>query len=420
MADGSSLMRLGLKFLFSLNRHRIIHEIGEGINHSGSVLLDEQKRLVRDVDPHMNTHFLRALLFLMTLVSSAQAVESFGLTVGKNGALLLEGKPFRGVGINFAEPLLRYLVNPDDPSVAAGFATCKKYEIPFVRLIGSGWSGPGMKLYEEDREEYFCRLDKVVEVAEQNEVGIILSLFWTPWPAEVNGEKRLAAWIDPVQKTHQTMSQYVKEVVERYRGSRAVWGWEYGNEVNLLMDLPNRKDFDILPEHEFTHARMREIYVAFGKEVRRFDPHRWIDTGASLPRPSSWHQIQEDSWTEDSLQQMAEILAADNPHPINAVSVHCYEPHDLVRLSTAAKVAKKLKKPLFVGEFGVAGPRNATTEKQFRDQLTALDREQVPLAAVWELDPSAADRLKWSIREDNDRVYMLDLVRNLNRKWRSE
>jgi hypothetical protein len=43
---GSSLMRLGLKHLLTLDLHRVIHERGKGRGHGSWAVLDEQGREV--------------------------------------------------------------------------------------------------------------------------------------------------------------------------------------------------------------------------------------------------------------------------------------------------------------------------------------------------------------------------------------
>ena len=53
-----------------------------------------------------------------------------------------------------------------------------------------------------------------------------------------------------------------------------------------------------------------------------------ISTGNSIPRPSAWHQMHEGTWTKDSPEQFAEMLARDNPDPVDTISVHVYEAAD--------------------------------------------------------------------------------------------
>ena len=43
---------------------------------------------------------------------------------------------------------------------------------------------------------------------------------------------------NPDSKSLAFIRRYTQEVVERYRNSPAIWGWEFGNEYNLDADLP--------------------------------------------------------------------------------------------------------------------------------------------------------------------------------------
>jgi hypothetical protein len=161
---------------------------------------------------------------------------------------------------------------------------------------------------------------------------------------------------------------------------------------------------------------VRTAFVEFAREVRRHDPHRIITTGNSFPRPSAWHQWQEKSWTKDTPEQWAKMLAADNPDPVNAISVHAYG-SDVDRIATAARIALRLKKPLFVGEFGVPGPRNAENEKDYVQILAAIENASVPLAALWVFDFGAQG--EFSVTAANDRRYQLEAIQAANQHIRA-
>ncbi|MBM4040246.1 MAG: hypothetical protein FJ290_17205, partial [Planctomycetes bacterium] len=48
--------------------------------------------------------------------------KALGLTVARDGTLLHEGKPFRGIGVNYFDAFYRTLRNPADVSYREGFA----------------------------------------------------------------------------------------------------------------------------------------------------------------------------------------------------------------------------------------------------------------------------------------------------------
>ena len=111
----------------------------------------------------------------------------------KNGVVMREGKPYRGIGANYFSLLSRVLKNPDDDSSLKNLAALGNAGIPFVRFMGGDFWPIEMKLYQEDKDEYFRRFDKVVRAAEKANVGLIPSLFWhvstiadfSPWAREL-------------------------------------------------------------------------------------------------------------------------------------------------------------------------------------------------------------------------------------------
>ena len=139
-------------------------------------------------------------------------------------------------------------------------------------------------------------MDQVVKCAETNHIGLIPSLFWhLGTVAELMGEEpsRLG---DPNSKSIAYIKQYTTEMVQRYNGSPAIWGWEFGNEANLGVDLPRRsgreapaEDRSEAPPVRLATAQLRNAYMAFARAVRRIDPWRTIDSGTSIPRPAGWH-----------------------------------------------------------------------------------------------------------------------------------
>lgn len=355
-----------------------------------------------------------AVLLSLVGLATAQGPTVVGLTAGPEGTVLKDGKPFRGIGVNYIEPFLRLLDDPTDMSCEQGFATLHRYSIPFVRMVGSGWGGAGMALYRTDPAEYFRRLDRVIAAAERHQVGIIFSMFWTHWPLELAGERGLHLWNTPGTASHTLMCRYIQEVVERYRSSPAIWVWEFGNELNLSVDLPNAAEFGIQPEDRFTHAEMRKLLVEFATQVRRHDPTRLIDSGGTAPRASAWHQMTELSWTPDSPEDWCRMLMDDTPDPLNLVSVHSYGEDDLALMPLIAVTAKRMGKPLLIGEFGVPGPRDESSERLFRAQLAAIEENGVALAAAWEFDTRI--RSEWNIVEGGDRGYMLEAIREANQR----
>jgi hypothetical protein len=76
------------------------------------------------------------------------------------------------------------------------------------------------------------------------------------------------------------------------------------------------------------------------------------------------------------------------------------------------QAANSIKKPLFIGEFGVPGT-GPDVEKKFRRVLRIIEESPVPLAALWVFDlPS--QNADYNIIADNARSYQLREVAEAN------
>ena len=161
----------------------------------------------------------------------------------REGRLWQEGKPLRAIGVNYCDLFQELLGNPESERTLRGLRFLGERKIPFVRFWACGFWPSDWQLYLTDKEEYFRRLDRVVRAAEEANVGLVPSLFWRFQTLPNVAGEFTDAWADPASKTRTMMAAYTREVVTRYRESPAIWGWEFANEVNLAVDLPNGMNF---------------------------------------------------------------------------------------------------------------------------------------------------------------------------------
>jgi hypothetical protein len=367
------------------------------------------------------------------------AAASYGLSV-EHGVLMRSGEAYRGIGVNYFDLFSRTLKDPSDKSYDDKLKQLSEAEIPFARFMCCGFWPINWSLYLQDKEAYFKLLDGVVGSAERHNVGLIPSLFWyVPAVPDIVGEP-MDQLGNQESKTYQFIRSYTGQVVSRYKDSPAIWGWEFGNEFNLKVDLPNasRHRPPVWPRlktahkrtarDEFSSEHMLLAYKVFAETVRKHDQYRILITGNSVPRLSAFHNTNHNNWTADTPEEFGQILLRDNPAPFNVLSVHLY-PRKADKypagansleglISAIQKVSSVAKKPLFVGEFGVPVMPDIDAEKRkFEQLLASLIKQEVPLAALWVYDYSRMEN-QWNTTFNNRRIYMLEMIAKANKQTR--
>jgi hypothetical protein len=199
-----------------------------------------------------------------------------------------------------------------------------------------------------------------------------------------------------------------------------------------MADLPNAAQFRKpggTERDDLTARAMVVMLAEFAKEVRRHDACRPVIAGHSHPRPAAWHNTAKKSWKSDSREQTLEIIRRDNPAPLDTVAIHLYGDRSTIKELAAwatdhaeyacavRDLARKLRRPVFVGEFGLpAGDDLAATRAGFEHLLAAMEAAEVDLAAFWVFDLKDQNTT-WNVTFDNERAYMLKMTAEANRRW---
>jgi hypothetical protein len=382
-----------------------------------------------------------ALILLSAILAPGREstrTTTHGLVV-RGGKVLLDGRPFEGVGANYFSLFSRLLADPNDNSSLSNLAALAQADIPFVRFMCGGYWPSEQRLYLEHSGAFFQSLDRVVRAAEESRVGLVPSLFWhLSTVVDLAGEP-MQALGNSESKSIALIRHYTEDVVNRYKNSPAIWAWEFGNESALSADLPNAREQrpPIVPElgtpisrsehDDLSSIQLHVAYQAFAETVHRLDPARIVMSGNALPRSSAWHNTHEKNWTTDTVKQFQEILAQDNPDPMAVISAHIYHspayPGDAAGIeeivALAAESARKAGKPLFLGEFGAERQLGSSEQQKiiFAQFLAAIEKNHVPLSAFWVFDLPAMEN-DWNVSFKNDRSYMLDLVSQANARLR--
>jgi len=341
-----------------------------------------------------------------------------------NGVLQLDGRPFSTHGVNNWDVFNRSLGGRDDDlSGIAGFAGLKEKGIRVARISLSGrWATPQeLGMFWTDREEYFRLLDRVVDAAEENGVGLVFCMMWWHWALSDLAGEHLDQWAVPHSVTRQMMREFTTEVVERYKDSLTVWVWELGNEWNLDMDLPNGTQH--LPPTDpkrgcpptrdpvrdlWTTDIARPAMIEFANLVRSLDPIRPISTGHAISRPAQWNMYHFRTWTTDTEAQQREIALYHTPDPFDMLSVHTYHDEHL-RLQTFREASDSRRLILFAGEHGDTDSNPDTS--RYIERLAA-NKQFSPLSLVWQYN-AVNQSDPWTITLGNGRTWMLDVLNNV-------
>jgi hypothetical protein len=405
--------------------------------------------------------FTVLLLVILLACSSDISQEKHGLYV-ENGTLMKDNQPYFGIGANYFDLFYRSIRDVSDTSHIEGLTRLAEAGIPFVRFSAGGFWPIDWKLYQDDKEKYFELFDDLVELAEELEIGLIPSLFWHFQAiADLNGET-MDQFMNDQSKTVGFIKQYTGELVQRYNNSPALWGWEFGNEFSLFIDIPPiggtipgvsrtlgtpaARDSvrDVL-----VSGCMYNAYDEFAKTIREHDQVRAIFTGGSEPRAWAFNNAAGNPWVKDTEDQTRAMLLRYNSDPINTLTIRGYwnlknsfdniaideytpaniHANEIMGLSFAEYIPYAMKwseetgKPLFVGEWGASQGwltegktwNTMNVKDAFQERLDAIVDNRVPLSAFWVYDLKGQNGT-WNITFDNERAYMIDMVLEANKK----
>ncbi len=387
------------------------------------------------------------LLLVLCLSSVPPAEAALGLTRGPGLTLLLDGKPWRGMGFNYWDCFQRVLKDPKNNTYEHGFEVLHNQGIPVVRFMAGSMFPKYQRLYLDNKEEYFRRLDAVVAAAAKNHVGLIPSLNWWRYTIPDLVGEHADQWGNPNSKSVALLRAYTTDVVSRYRNNPVIWGWEFGNEWDSYSDLPNAahvmttlkqpKVFPSLgtpatrtPEDYPRFAQAVVAYAEFAKIVRKLDSDRIIESGQSILRENLWHFIHEKSFANDTPEQLVEMIRFTTPDPMDVVSAHCYKDPigngrrrtEMERLDGFVAAAATVGKPVMVGEFQHPNdyvPDSPEAKQVMADFLDRLARLKVPLALVWNYDLPSQENTH-NVTETNRRAWVFPMVREYNARVAKE
>ncbi len=365
------------------------------------------------------------------------------LKVSADGIFMRDGKEYHGIGVNYFNAFYRTVLNSTDKTYEAGLKYLGENKIPFIRFSANGFWPNELKLYQTNKTRYFTLLDEFVKSAETNGVGLIPSLFWFYAAVPDLMGEHLNQWGNPNSKTIEFMRTYTSEMVQRYKNSPAIWGWEFSNEVNLYLSFTGQKNPSlpgVSPTQGTPVQRTSEDVIdteiygyalkEFSATIRKIDAERPIFSGNSIASPDMYHRYKYQNTTPDSSTDFTSLLDVQNPASLGTLTLHTYPDIEFKYFSDvkcdfsqiiqeAMRSSKELKRPLFIGEFGASKLLGTETEAQkFYQVLKAIIDNKVQLSALWVFDFSYQDA-DWNITPTNSRKYQLEEIVKANTQLKS-
>lgn len=387
--------------------------------------------------------------------------HTLGLTVDKDGTMLLAGKPYYGFGVNSFTMAIRYIEGAGRQMYRDQFEILKKYDIPFVRINFGGYWPDYYWNFDYNSETILRQLRDVVECAEEYNIGLICSLMWYDGAISYYVGEHRSDMGNPNSATVKYAKNYVATIVKEFKDSPAIWAWEIGNEYNLGADLCDPTFRSKLPNGPctpyapsgfdfYTSKELRSFYTEIGNTIRKYDKTRMITTGDGDMRNASLSlrdaaqkmnpatHLWTEQWTQDTPDDFYKMCAYFTPDPLNTISFHLQHAQQdgngrasfLLTLDrfrtkvstlkyfqeyvTAARLAKK---GLFFGEMGdmmyMEGDKDAINV--FRNVTDWIVQAEIQMAATWQFSnndlkatDSGIDGQKLRILQEKNKNYKKD------------
>lgn len=286
--------------------------------------------------------------------------------------------------------------------------------VTYLRISATGFAPsafghPGdMDLWITDPNLYWAHMDELMNDMEAMGMRGVFTFVWnsSQFPA-MAGETVHDLLTSPQSRSYQMVERFVSEFIQRYKDRKAVFFYELTNELNLSADLDiESRCYRTQPQplcevkSNFTTSEMVGFAQRLAKFIRGLDPSRPISSGFSVPRSAAEHLRAKPEWvtgkadfTPDSVTQLENNLRDINVD-IDLISVHLYPTKDNARfgiyelrntaiLDIIKKIADKLGKQLFVGEFGDSEIQDGSRDSYTVQMIERIQELKVPYSAVW-------------------------------------
>ena len=368
------------------------------------------------------------ILMLGCAVYADPAASEPGLLTRTGNELMIDGKPFRAVGVNKFDLLRQFVMGGEEREkaeraieqiAAAGFRVVRIAGCMFYPKEMNAWAG----------EDYWKRIDDMFAALRKAGLKAIPCLVWNTYLfPDIAHETLREMLTNRDSKSRQYVDFYISQFVERYKNEPSVLFWELWSELNLGADLESARPYGFyhlnVPAEGAPPVRVRtdnystDQMIPFLRElaqlVRSIDPKHLISSGHSIPRPSAQHLRlagTKGDWTMDSPAEAGIYLRDIHPDPIDIISIHIYNFYDdnirfgntdkdsAVILRQFKQMADRVGKPIIIGEAGgqAFDDPNGGVPKFSRSVIDEAVAADYPLIIWWMA--SVGDELRFELNK---------------------
>ena len=334
------------------------------------------------------------MLYGRSILDSTQQVNSNRYLINDAGVLKCNGIPVREIGVCLFSTLTDYHLTGSDEFLTE-LPKVSKEGFRFIRVNSSALFAPDWNtVYVNDKAGFLKRVKQFLDVANDNNIGVIMSLFWRyATIPDLVSERVNIGLGTPGSATRNFCAQYVQDLVDTFKNHPAIAGWEMGNEYSLFASNGALPHINVglgtpasysIPDDVMTLETMRSFYSFIIAEIKKYDTtNRIIMSGNGGPG----------GVIEKSLSNYLTLLPLDNPmdnwtfhkYSRNFFGSRAYADlkNTLIEIRNAAYAAGK---PMILGEFGqerneLYGGYGGTNI--FKNGADAVYRSGTQLAFAW-------------------------------------
>lgn len=397
---------------------------------------EHSEKSTLSVDNNSKVDFSKGTVEIAVTSESKAVTRKYSVHVAKapsdivyiqNNKVMMNGKPYYGVGVNYFELFCRNYYQAGNKTTLQGMRDLAASGIPFIRFAGPYSRNDWKNWYQDNKASYYAWMDEIVQTAEDNNIKLIPSFFWSVGSIIEIGGENWNALKDDYSNSIGFVKSYAREFVTRYKDSKSILGWEFGNEFSLFVDY----SYDCP-----TNECMTNAFEEFGKAIREIDQVRPIFTGNTEPRFAAYSLAHSPTkeWLHGTEYQYGYMVKKFERSPINTLTIRGYYDETLSNsplytakftdfLKTMQKFSDEVGKPIFVGEFGSRMQKDFVKESDlrpmFEDRLQAILDNKIHLSAIWVFDRPGSEDDKTNTTFTNDRKYVMDAIITANTQMKS-